>query len=52
VQAGGKGAHELLAQPLEHTLFFAGEATDADYPATVAGAIHSGERAAREVLEA
>jgi monoamine oxidase len=48
----GSGAHEQLARPLEGTLFFAGEATDPDYPATVAGAIRSGERAARELLGA
>jgi monoamine oxidase len=32
------------------TLFFAGEATDADFAGTVDGAIRSGERAARQVL--
>jgi monoamine oxidase len=43
-------ARRSLAAPLEDTLFFAGEATDTeDEPATVAGALQSGTRAAREV---
>jgi len=49
---GGHGARRALAEPLDDTLFFAGEA--ADYQGehgTVAGALASGERAAREVLE-
>jgi monoamine oxidase len=52
VRPGGERAHAALAEPLERTLFFAGEATDSESPATVAGAIHSGERAAHELLEA
>ena len=52
VRPGGKDAHARLAAPLESTLFFAGEATDADFPATVAGAVQSGQRAARELLAA
>jgi monoamine oxidase len=51
VLVGGEGARERLAEPLEDTLFFAGEATDADEAGTVAGALRSGERAAREVLK-
>jgi monoamine oxidase len=47
--AGAEGAAEQLAEPLESTLFFAGEAT-ADEPGTVHGALESGRRAAREVL--
>jgi monoamine oxidase len=47
---GGQWAYQWLATPVEGTLFFAGEATDAEQPATVAGAIASGERAARDVL--
>ncbi|MCC7537296.1 MAG: FAD-dependent oxidoreductase, partial [Deltaproteobacteria bacterium] len=39
-----------LAAPIDGRLFFAGEATNADYPATVHGALLSGRRAAREVL--
>jgi len=48
---GGLGAREQLAEPLGDTLFFAGEATDAEEAGTVAGALRSGERAAREVLK-
>ena len=47
---GGANARELLAAPLENMLFFAGEATDADgQHGTVAGALQSGMRVAREV---
>ncbi len=50
---GGAGAHAELAKPEANTLFFAGEATDFEgQNATVAGAIASGRRAAREVLPA
>jgi monoamine oxidase len=52
VIVGGQGAREQLRKPLEKTLFFAGEATDADEAGTVAGALRSGVRAAREVLRA
>ena len=48
---GGEGARDLLAEPLGDTLFFAGEATDAEEAGTVAGALRSGMRAARESLE-
>ncbi len=50
VLVNGEGARERLAEPVEATLFFAGEATDADEAGTVAGALRSGQRAAREVL--
>jgi len=50
VRVGGAGARERLGEPLEDTLFFAGEATDADEAGTVAGALRSGQRAARRVL--
>jgi monoamine oxidase len=51
VVAGGSGAREKLAAPIQDTLFFAGEATDAQgEPATVAGALQSGKRAARQAL--
>jgi monoamine oxidase len=50
VRPGSLQVHEQLAEPLAATLFFAGEATDPEYPATVAGAIQSGERAAGEIL--
>ena len=51
VRPGGMKARSLLAQPIEGTLFFAGEATDADEPATIAGAVRSAERATREILD-
>jgi monoamine oxidase len=50
VATGAEDARRLLAEPLEDTLFFAGEATDtAGEAATVAGALQTGARAAREV---
>ncbi|HVN46866.1 MAG TPA: NAD(P)/FAD-dependent oxidoreductase [Steroidobacteraceae bacterium] len=52
VMVGAQQARALLAQPLEETLFFAGEATDDEEAATVAGALRSGQRAAREILAA
>ncbi len=48
---GGAGARDRLAEPLDNTLFFAGEATDTEEAGTVAGALRSGARAAREVLK-
>ncbi len=51
VLVGGMGAREALAQPIDDTLFFAGEATDALEAGTVAGALRSGARAAREILK-
>lgn len=47
---GGSTAHARLAAPVEGTLFFAGEATSGDETGTVAGALDSGRRAAREIL--
>jgi monoamine oxidase len=41
-----------LAAPVGARLFFAGEATSAEHPATVHGAYASGLRAAQEVLDA
>ena len=50
---GGAAARRFLAEPIDRTLFFAGEATDTKGQAsTVAGAIASGERAAEEVIAA
>ena len=49
-KVGGAGAIRDLAAPIESTLFFAGEATDEAFPATVAGAIRSGYRAADEIV--
>ncbi|HJQ33103.1 MAG TPA: NAD(P)/FAD-dependent oxidoreductase [Pyrinomonadaceae bacterium] len=49
---GGAEAQELLASPVEGTLFFAGEATNTDgHNGTVHGAVATGQRAAREVLD-
>jgi monoamine oxidase len=52
VLVGGEGARAELANPIAGTLFFAGEATDTVEAGTVAGALRSGLRAAREILEA
>ena len=51
MKVGGEGAREKLRRPVQKTLYFAGEATDADEAGTVAGALRSGVRAAREILE-
>ena len=51
VLAGGAAAQKELAKPLRRTLFFAGEATDAEQTGTVAGALASGKRAAKEILK-
>jgi monoamine oxidase len=50
VRVGGTGAREQLAEPVEETLYFAGEATDAEQSGTVGGALASGLRAAQEIL--
>jgi monoamine oxidase len=47
---GASDAPAILARPVAQTLFFAGEATDLADAGTVAGAMKSGERAARELL--
>lgn len=48
---GGSEAGRELGAPVANTLFFAGEATDADgHNGTVHGAIASGQRAASEIL--
>ena len=50
---GGDGAQRALAASLQNTVFFAGEATDTTgHNGTVHGAIASGYRAAREILDA
>lgn len=52
VKVGAHGARESLAESIAHTLYFAGEATMADGSAgTVQGALRSGMRAAKEILE-
>ena len=52
VKRGGEPAQRELAMSLQNTLFFAGEATATDGTnGTVHGALHSGTRAARELLK-
>jgi monoamine oxidase len=52
VKAGGEGCQATLADPIANTLFFAGEHTDTTgYNGTVHGAIASGRRAAKQILE-
>ena len=41
--------HAVLGEPVGDKVFFAGEATNDDYPATVHGAFLSGVRAARQI---
>lgn len=50
VRPGGLDEQCMLAKPVEHTLYFAGEASEAAHSGTVHGAIMSGMRAARELL--
>jgi monoamine oxidase len=51
-RVGSDGAQQSLAAPIEKTLFFAGEATDTSgHNGTVHGAIASGYRAAKEILQ-
>jgi monoamine oxidase len=47
---GGANAPSRLARPVEDTLFFAGEATEAATSGTVPAALVSGRRAARRAL--
>jgi monoamine oxidase len=47
---GGTGAHKMLGKSVDNTLFFAGEATSEDQTGTVAGAIESGRKAAKQML--
>jgi monoamine oxidase len=51
ISVGSISAQKSLAKPIEGTLFFAGEATDSAEMGTVAGAIASGRRAARELID-
>lgn len=52
VMTKGTRARRSLAKPMEDTLFFAGEACDTkEEAATVGGALQSGKRAARQVIE-
>lgn len=53
VLTGGVDAYRTLGEPLEGTLYFAGEATAGDgFNATMEGAVRSGERVAAEILGA
>jgi monoamine oxidase len=52
VRVGGLGAQERFGEPVDDTLYFAGEATNAEgHSGTVHGAIATGERAARAILD-
>jgi monoamine oxidase len=51
VGVGGGRVKKQLAKSVEQTLFFAGEALDAEESSSVGGALSTGQRAAREVLE-
>ena len=48
---GGEKAPELLAQPLQQRLYFAGDATHGEQTGTVEAALASGRRAAQSVLQ-
>jgi monoamine oxidase len=51
VAVGGENAQRELAEPVEDTLFFAGEATECQgHHGTVHGAMATGYRAAREII--
>ncbi|NKY54305.1 FAD-dependent oxidoreductase [Nocardia vermiculata] len=45
----GVDMRTMLAEPVDGRVFFAGEATSVDAPATTRGALESGRRAAREI---
>lgn len=47
---GESGDRDILAEPIGDRLFFAGEATSRDYPATVHGAYLSGIREAQRLI--
>lgn len=50
---GGSGAARKLSRPVEQTIFFSGEATNTEgHSGTVEGALATGSRAARGVLQA
>jgi monoamine oxidase len=52
VGVGGASAARTMARAIEGTVFAAGEATDSGSGGTVEGALASGQRAAKQVLEA
>jgi monoamine oxidase len=49
---GGADVAMQLSEPIEQTIYFAGEATHPGYAGTVAAAIASGNRAARQIMAA
>jgi monoamine oxidase len=49
-RVGGGDAATQLARPFDGRVFLAGEALDADYEGTVAGALASGTRAAEQIV--
>jgi monoamine oxidase len=49
-RVGGGTAAAELARPFDGRVFFAGEALDAEYEGTVAGALASGTRAAEQIV--
>ena len=50
IKVGGTGEdHDNLAEPVQNTLFFAGEATSRQHPATTGGAFSSGVREAARI---
>lgn len=51
-RVGGLDARRSLAEPVEDTLYFAGEAVETEgHATTVHGAIESGQRAAKRIIE-
>ena len=51
VRVGGIPAQAHLAEPVDNTLFFAGEASESEgHQATVHGALYAGQRAAEQVI--
>ena len=52
VAVGGADAPDGVAEPVENTLFFAGEHTHRGLIGTVAGAIRTGQRAAGQIQDA
>ncbi len=53
LSAGGMSAPQALAEPINNTLFFAGEATETSgHTGTVHGALMTGKRAAEEIIKA
>lgn len=52
IPVGSKGKHyDHMAEPVDNRLFFAGESTYREYPATVHGAFLSGIREAKRIIK-